>query len=218
MQIAALLCGALAAIAFLVFPEIDLAVARLFYRGGGEFVGQSLAFKVVRTAFAVLFYTSIVAVLMGILMTRRGSRTWLKLAFSQWLYMAICLGVGPGLVANVILKDHFGRARPKHVAEFGGTKAFSPPLIPSEECSSNCSFIGGEAAATFAPFYAASLVLPPSAPWLLAVGTICGLACGLVRVAQGAHFLSDIIFSGVFMAVTVACVYSAMFARAGPRT
>jgi lipid A 4'-phosphatase len=219
IQIWALLCGALAGIVFIAFPWIDLSVSELFYRGGGVFVGQSLdCVRVARSAFAGLFYLSIAAVLVGIVRTRGGSRTWLRLRFSQWVFLAISLAAGPGLVANVVLKDHLGRARPKQVVEFGGSKAFSPPLIPSPECASNCSFIGGEAASTFVPFYAASLVLPQCAPWLLAIGTLCGLASGLVRIAQGAHFLSDIIFAGVFMALTVASVYSVIFARAGPRS
>jgi lipid A 4'-phosphatase len=213
MLISALLSGVLAAIVFLTFPQLDLVVARYFYRDG-DFIGQSLgAFRLARVAFAILFYASAAAVLTGLFLSWHRSGTWLRLAFAQWLFLAICLGIGPGLVANVILKDHLGRARPKHLVEFGGTKAFSPALIPSQECPTNCSFIGGEAAAIFTPFFAVSLVLPQSAPWLLAVGTICGLACGLVRMAQGAHFLSDIIFAGVFMAVAVACVHAAMQSR-----
>jgi lipid A 4'-phosphatase len=45
------------------------------------------------------------------------------------------------------------------------------------------------------------------------VGTLCGFAAGLVRISQGAHFLSDVIFAGVFMALTAVVVYRAMFAR-----
>jgi lipid A 4'-phosphatase len=219
LQVAALLGGALAAIAFLTFPRIDLIFSRLFYRGDGVFIGQSLSgIRFARSAFAVLFYCSIAATLAGMLITRIGLRTWLQLAFPQWLYLAICLAVGPGLVANVILKDHFGRPRPKQVLEFGGSKSFAPALIPSEQCASNCSFVSGEAASTFLPFYAASAVLPQAAPWLLAVGTLCGIASGLVRVAQGAHFLSDIVFAAVCMALTAVCVHSAMFGAAGPRS
>ena len=43
---------------------------------------------------------------------------WLSLGLPQWLFLAVCLGVGPGLVANLLLKDQWGRARPKHIAEF----------------------------------------------------------------------------------------------------
>jgi lipid A 4'-phosphatase len=219
LQVAALIGGALAAIAFLAFPRIDLMVSGLFYRGDGVFIGQSLnGIKFARSAFATLFYCSIAVTLAGMLITRIGLRTWLQLAFPQWLYLAICLAVGPGLVANVILKDHFGRPRPKQVIEFGGSKSFAPALIPSEQCASNCSFISGEAASTFLPFYAACAVLPQAAPWLLAVGTLCGMASGLVRVAQGAHFLSDIVFAAVCMAITAVCVHSAMFGPTGWRS
>jgi lipid A 4'-phosphatase len=219
LQVAGLVGGALAAIAFLMFPRVDLIVSRLFYMGDNAFIGQSLScIRFARSAFAMLFYCSIAATLAGMLITRIGLRTWLQLTFPQWLYLAICLAVGPGLVANVILKDHFGRPRPKQVIEFGGSKSFAPALIPSEQCASNCSFISGEAASTFLPFYAASAVLPQAAPWLLAVGTLCGMASGLVRMAQGAHFLSDIVFAAVCMALTAVCVHSAMFGPTGWRS
>ena len=42
-------------------------------------------------------------------------------------------------------------------------------------------------------------------------GTIAGLSAGLVRMAQGGHFLSDVIFAGVFMALTVLIVRRLMF-------
>jgi len=119
--------------------------------------------------------------------------------------------MGPGILANVVLKDHWGRARPKQVVEFGGAKTFSPPLIPTDQCANNCSFVSGEAAAIFMPFYAAGLVVPQWSATLLAAGTVCGFAAGLVRIAQGAHFLSDVIFAGVFMAMTAVLAHRAVF-------
>jgi lipid A 4'-phosphatase len=206
--------GVLAAIAFLAFPAIDLAVSRQFHSDYGAFVGQSLGWvKGARWVFAILFYFFIAAVIAGLFLTRRHARTWLGLASAQWLFLAICLAAGPGLVANVVFKDHWGRARPKQVIEFGGSRMFTRALIPSRECDRNCSFIGGEAASLFLPFYAGSLVMPQSAALLLVSGTLLGLAAGLVRIAQGAHFLSDIVFAGVFMALTVVAVHSIMFRR-----
>jgi lipid A 4'-phosphatase len=38
-------------------------------------------------------------------------------------------------------------------------------------------------------------------------GVLAGLFSGLVRLSQGAHFLSDIVFAGVVMAATVAGIY-----------
>ena len=66
----------------------------------------------------------------------------------------------------------------------------------------------------FAIFYSVALVVPQwSVPTLIA-GTIVGLAAGLVRVAQGGHFLSDVVFAGVFMALIATGVHRLMFGRA----
>ena len=206
--------GMLAAFVFLAFPEIDLSISRAFHVHRGTFFGQPLGWvQALRKSFLVVFYLSIATSLAGLVITRGSARSWLHLSNTQWLFLAICLAMGPGILTNVALKDHWGRARPKQVTEFGGTKMFSPPLIPTDQCANNCSFVSGEAASIFMPFYAAGLVVPQWTAILFAVGTLCGLAAGFVRVAQGAHFLSDVIFAGVFMAMTAVLVHRAMFGR-----
>ncbi len=207
--------GLAAGVLFLVLPDIDLQFTRLFYRPGVGFAGQGeLHAVILRWAFVLFYYICVAGAAVGIIRTRLGRRTWLGLAAKQWLFLAVCLGAGPGLVANVLLKEQLGRARPKHVVAFGGDKAFSPPLLPGRECAHACSFVSGEAASVFTPFYAAALLLPRWSLPLAAVGTAAGLAAGLVRISQGAHFLSDVVFAGVFMGLTVLIVYRLMF---GPR-
>ena len=214
-SIASLTLGVVAGVAFLAFPQIDLAVTHAFYSGGGNFAGNAASWVVgVRIAFIVVFWLCVAGALAGLWMTRDRRRAWLHLTFAQWVFLAICIAMGPGLVANVMLKDHWGRARPKQVAEFGGSKSFTPPLIPARQCPRNCSFVSGEAASIFLPFYAAALVAPQWSAILVAAGTLLGLASGLVRVSQGAHFLSDVIFAGVFMALTAVLVHWALFGRA----
>jgi len=206
--------GLLATLVFLAFPNIDLSISRAFHVRAGAFSGQSLRWlEVLRGSFTGAFCLSIAASLAGLLLTRQRTRNWLSLGGKQWLFLALCLGMGPGILANVVLKDHWGRARPKQVVEFGGAKTFTPPLIPTDQCANNCSFVSGEAAAIFMPFYAAGLVVPQWSATLLAAGTVCGFAAGLVRIAQGAHFLSDVIFAGVFMAMTAVLAHRAVFGR-----
>jgi len=65
------------------------------------------------------------------------------------IYLLAVLIVGPGLIVNVVFKDHFGRARPAQIVEFGGTKQFTPALVPTDQCHKNCSFSSGHAAAAF---------------------------------------------------------------------
>jgi membrane-associated PAP2 superfamily phosphatase len=112
------------------------------------------------------------------------------------MFLLLCFAVGPGLVANIIFKDHWGRARPMQVVEFGGDKSYTPPLTPSDQCARNCSFFSGEASAIFALFFAAALVVPQWSTGLIFVGILAGLADGTVRVLQGAHFMSDVLFAG----------------------
>lgn len=204
----ALLAGAV----FLAYPGIDLAVGRLFYIGEGRFFGRSHRWvEWVRNVFIVFYWACIALALAGLFLTGRSRKGWLGWGLPHWLFLAICLGAGPGLVANLILKDQWGRARPGHVTEFGGKKAFTPPLIPVKECPRNCSFVSGEASSMYIPFFAAAVLMPQSAPVLIAGGTVAGLAAGLVRMAQGGHYLSDVIFAGVFMALTVLITRRLMF-------
>ena len=49
----------------------------------------------------------------------------------------------------------------------------------------------------------AAALFPQWSVALVIAGTVAGLATGLIRMAQGAHFLSDVLFAGVFMALTV---------------
>jgi lipid A 4'-phosphatase len=213
--------GAIAGAVFLAVPEVDLGVARWFYADGAGFIGQRLGWvHALRNAFIVLYYGAIALSLAGLAAMWRGRSRWLRLDKRQWLFLAACLAAGPGLVANLALKEQWGRARPKQVVEFGGTKAFTPPLLPANQCRRNCSFVSGEASSTYATFYAAAALVPQWSVALVVLGTLGGLATGLVRVSQGAHFLSDVVFAGVFMAFTVLALRALMLrdrTRAGPQ-
>ncbi len=222
----AVLAFCVAALLFTALPQADLLASRLFYARDGGFLGSRLeGLRGLRMGFLWLYWAFAIFSLCGLLATALGKPGWLRLAPRQWLYVLICLAVGPGLVANVALKDHWGRARPREVAEFGGHRTFTPALMPTNQCARNCSFVSGEASSAYIPFYAVALALPQQRALLLAAGTVAGLSIGLVRMAQGAHFLSDILFAGVFMALTAGLVHHLMLAwpwawaglRAGPR-
>jgi lipid A 4'-phosphatase len=206
--------GLAAAAAFLSMPEVDLAAARLFYAPEAGFVGQRLAWVgALRWAFIALFYATVGLCLVGLALTWRSGQRWLSLGKMHWLFLAACLAAGPGLVANLVLKDQWGRARPRHVVELGGSKAFTPPLLLSNQCLRNCSFVSGEASSTYAAFYAAAALFPQWSVALIVAGTVGGLATGLIRMSQGAHFLSDVVFAGVFMALTVLFIRSLILRR-----
>jgi lipid A 4'-phosphatase len=204
--------GAAAAALFVAAPEIDLGAARAFHSPESGFVGLRLGWvEAVRQAFVVLYFGTIALCLVGLGLIWRGRPQWLRLAKLEWLFLAACLAAGPGLVANLVFKDQWGRARPKDIVEFGGTKSFTPPLLMASQCRRNCSFVSGEASSTYVVFYAAAAVLPQWSVALAIAGTMGGLVTGLIRMSQGAHFLSDVVFAGVFMALTVLVLRSLMF-------
>jgi lipid A 4'-phosphatase len=211
--------GAVAAALFLFRPDLDLEIARLFVMADGHFVGQrGNVVPVLRETFKAIYVIACVVALAGLVAAARrptGRSSILRLVS---IYLVLCLSAGPGLVANLLLKDQSGRARPSQTTEFGGSKQFTPAFVPARECDRNCSFVSGEASSMFVIFYGVALIIPQWSSILIAAGTVAGIAAGMVRMAQGAHFLSDVIFAGVFMALTVACVHWAVFTRAMPRS
>ncbi|MDR0717023.1 MAG: phosphatase PAP2 family protein, partial [Azoarcus sp.] len=77
----------------------------------------------------------------------------------------------------------------------GGNARFTPALQPTDQCGKNCSFVSGHASAGF---FAVSLGFLGGASarrrWTLAGLALGGIA-GLGRIAQGGHFLSDVVFA-----------------------
>ena len=54
------------------------------------------------------------------------------------------------LIINIFLKNFWGRARPGDVLELGGKDDFSSWYQISDACTSNCSFVSGDASVGFA--------------------------------------------------------------------
>ena len=196
-----------AGVIFTVAPKIDLAVANWFFLTGGVFIGNAPAVELVRNLFKILFVATCVAAVLGLASSHLTKRPWFGMSSARCLFLLSCLVIGPGVVANLALKDQWGRARPSAVIEFGGTKSFSGPLAVSQQCKKNCSFVSGEASSIFMIFFAGVFLFKKRAAPLLVVGLISGSIAGLIRMAQGGHFLSDVIFAGVAMALTAALIY-----------
>lgn len=117
-------------------------------------------------------------------------------------YVLSSLALGPGLIVNVVLKDNWGRPRPSTLRDFGGDNYYVPPLVLSDQCDNNCSFSSGHGALGFWPVALALLAPPPWRKWAVAAAMTFGAAVGFVRIAQGGHFFSDVVFSAVIVIAT----------------
>jgi lipid A 4'-phosphatase len=213
----ALIVGAVSGVLFFAFPQIDIKTSEYFYKGGGVFAGKGSGIfsggppRTIPDVVRLFLYVSFVGVCIlnaiGLMASLILKRPVFGLGFLKWLFLALCLVMGPLIVGNLILKDNWGRARPVHITEFGGSKTYTLPLVPSDQCDRNCSFVAGEASMMYAAFFAAAFLFPGRGRRLIAAGVLVGFFSGLIRLSQGAHFLSDVIFAGVTMALTVACIY-----------
>jgi len=97
----------------------------------------------------------------------------------------------------LVFKDHWDRPRPRDVVEFGGTLHYTPAPWRGEGGS---SFPCGHCSVGF--LYASGWWVwksrrPRWARASLALGLALGAALGLGRMAAGAHFLSDVIWSAL---------------------
>jgi lipid A 4'-phosphatase len=100
---------------------------------------------------------------------------------------------GPIVLVNFILKGHWGRPRPSTTIDFGGTLDFVQAGSMAGKCLSNCSFVSGEAAGAGWLLCLLFLLPPPlRVPLFAPLATISLLAPAL-RLAFGAHYLSDVI-------------------------
>ncbi len=198
---AAFVGGALAlALVFAFLPGIDLWAAGWFYNRGAGFVGSGPGLaRALEVLVDVLRWFAIVLPVLILARWAIGGPlpAWAPAGVAG-RYLATLI-LGPGLLVNLVLKDQWGRPRPGQVQEFGGLLDFRPAFEVSYECWRNCSFVAGHAAFVFA-FYAIVLALPgPTARRLgILIVTAAGAVFGLGRMAQGAHFLSDVVFAGVF--------------------
>lgn len=209
--------GLLAALLFAAFPGIDLAVSRAFYLDSKTFLfAKGSTGDFIRDALRFVFALACVAAFIGFAMIAFFSRRLLGLGFAAWAYVALCLAVGPGIVANLVFKDHWGRARPVHITQFGGDKQFTPAFTRSSQCERNCSFVSGEASNIFIiGFTLALLAEPVRRRRLFHAALAAGAFAGLIRIGAGAHFLSDVVFAGVFMAFVARGMAWLLFERLG---
>lgn len=115
------------------------------------------------------------------------------------LFLVLMMLLGPGLIVNLGFKAYWGRARPHEVQEFNGQHEFSPVGSPGAMLQGNSSFPSGHAALAFymmAPGFLVSRKRPRLTAACFALGVLYGLCMSAVRVAQGGHFTSDVLWSG----------------------
>jgi lipid A 4'-phosphatase len=207
--------GFIASLVFVGFPGIDIFAASLFHTSGNDFMSppQGLV-EGLRFAVGKVFFLFALGVATGFLLFAFSNLKLVGFDFAKWSFLALALLLGPLLVANGVFKSEWGRARPSQLQQFGGDKIFSPALIRTDQCDANCSFVSGEVSSTFTMVFApALLVMGRRRREVMAAALAAGAFMGLLRMAAGGHFLSDVIFAMVFCALTTNFAHWLVFQR-----
>ncbi len=193
-----LLTIAVAVTVLFAATPLDLAAARIFYRPDSldhwplaRELPWSVLYRLAPWLTAALVLTGLTALAHG---------GWRRYG----VFLLLSVAIGPGLLVNTVLKDHWERPRPRDVVEFGGPLHYRPAPLPAGE--GGASFPCGHCSVGFlfaAGWWVWRRQRPAWAWGSLALGLAAGFALGLGRMAAGGHFLSDVIWSAL-LALSVA--------------
>lgn len=195
-----------------LFPQIDLAISHLFYHADRGFLLEyhyshwhlgffrDMLIDITYGFITVLCFTLIT----GLLFKRR----FIPISHFTCMFLLLCFSLGPALLVNDLLKNHWGRARPYQVQEFGGDKQFTPAWEISNQCPKNCSFTSGETANVFC--YLALIFVVRRKKLIGGIVLAVAALISFERIAQGDHFFSDTILSGLLDYLLIWLIYQVM--------
>lgn len=186
---------------FHYFPELDIGLSAFIYNHNGGFYNQdNPPFNLL--LLAIKFYCALWVIILGYqsikIFLKEGSLN--PLSYPKQLYLALVFSLGPGLLIHYAIKEIFSRPRPLVTNYFGGDaeflSAFSINHINHEAYK---SFVSGHASAGFMLFAVAMLNHGTTKQIWMLCAIIAGLSFGTVRILIGYHYLSDVLFAGVFI-------------------
>ncbi|NLS03062.1 phosphatase PAP2 family protein [Rhizobium sp. P32RR-XVIII] len=209
-------------VVFHAFPQIDIAASRYFFvvdtckssnaaaQICGHFPSRQTAFlDILRTIFFRLPYVVAVGMLIMLIACYGHHGATFNALRARNLKIALTsLLLGPGLIVNLILKEHSGRPRPISTLDFGGTLDFIQAGSFAGKCLSNCSFVSGEAASAGWLLCLLVLIPQPARTGLFLPILAISILTPLMRLAFGAHFLSDVVLGWLLAVVVFAGVFA----------
>jgi lipid A 4'-phosphatase len=209
----ALAVAAVVGVIFGLRPDLDLKLAGLFFdpERGGFWRAYDPPYLRARDAatwlITLVAMPAFVALAFNLIRPQRS----LLVPGRAVVLMVVTLALAPGVVANMVFKEHWGRPRPIDVTEFGGTEHFRPWWDPRGDCPKNCSFVAGEPSGAFWTLAPAAVVPPQWRALAYGAALTFGAAVGVLRMAAGAHFFSDVVFAGVFSFLVIWLTHGCLY-------
>jgi lipid A 4'-phosphatase len=182
------------------FIELDINLQKIFYdQDTGWFLAKQAPWKQLRDYSSLPALLLSVFALAGIILGYNFMRYAPYRKIFQ--YLVLLMVIGPGLIINVVLKDNFGRPRPRSITEFSGKYQYEAPLA-YDSSSPGKSFPCGHASMGF--YFFGVFILFRSVKRKLAIAGLIfsftwGGLIGYTRMLQGGHFFSDVIWSAALV-------------------
>jgi len=180
-----------------LWPAVDLGLAAPFARtaDGGEPALDAVGWWWVVWINAYIPGAFRFALLLAALGWALAAWKFNNRRWSAALAFVLFAGIlGPGAVVNLGFKDNWHRARPYQVEQFGGAVQFTRAAVMTNQCDNNCSFVSGHVACGFF-LSGLMLVQPRRRRWWAATGVVAGLVIGFARMADMAHWFSDVLWA-----------------------
>ncbi len=179
----------------LLYP-IDIDLARWFYQPPGAVriwpYGELEPWAILNKADTAL---TLLLAGIGLLLLLGSLRPKWRFIRLHAAFIILSLLIGPGLLVNGVFKDHWGRPRPREIKAFGGKLNYRPPLLKGS--GPGRSFPSGHASVAF-DYLVFWFICRRKRRWAVPAllgGLTLGGVMSFARLAAGAHFLSDVIWS-----------------------
>lgn len=188
---------------FIFYSKLDIEISKLFFSGESGFLYKdntwAFGIYIMLPLITKIFIIYNILYIIYIFTRHYNIKNIFK---SGSFFLLICILLVPGLTVNTLLKDNFGRARPREVIEFNGDKHFTAAFSISDQCRKNCSFSSGHAAMGF--YYSAIAYIVNRRYFfkIYLTGVFLGLIVGFSRIVMGGHFAGDVVASG-FVVLTL---------------
>ncbi|MCO6186514.1 phosphatase PAP2 family protein [Rhizobium sp. L1K21] len=186
------------------FPSVDIAFSNLFFtettcaegasalRCGTFAAGEHPILSAIRTFLFFLPGDLVIAMLVwSIDVHFRGQNGRypvmqhnVRILIATWI-------ISVAIIVNMLLKANSARPRPAATSLFGGDMEFKAVADFGGACTSNCSFISGEAASAGWLICALAILSPRLRRILFVPVVAAALLTVFLRVMFGRHFLSD---------------------------
>ncbi len=194
-----------------IYSDIDLKITSIFYNEEGFYLAENTFGLIIYEGAYYITVLVIVILLIMLFINIVKKINPFGLNKKAIIFLIAVFALAPGIVVNSILKEHVGRPRPAHIEQFGGDLQFQAPFVVSNQCKSNCSFVSGHASFAFTFMVLGFFFRGIKRKAVFSITFLFGLLVGFVRIYQGRHFFTDIVFAFFFTWLVITLVYKFLY-------